>query len=96
MSRSMPSTSSASVGVSTEVGSSRIMKLALEIELLEDLDLLLLAGGEAANRLSSVDLNGIVSMKRGEPLALSAPVDDGRHVARDMTRFSATVMLAPA
>ena len=59
-----PSTSSASAGVSTEVGSSRIMKRRSQVELLQDLDLLLLAGGEArrpARRAAT--RNGIVSMK---------------------------------
>ena len=54
--RSRPSTSSASAGVSTEVGSSRITIELPQVELLQDLQLLLLAGGQHAHRPVRIEL----------------------------------------
>ena len=82
------STSSASAGVSTEVGSSRISSVPLEVELAQDLALLLLAGGER-RRPARRAARGTAS-SRGTPRAraLGSPSRSRRARARATARSS--------
>jgi len=76
-----PSTSSASSGVSTEVGSSRIRKRRLRVELLEDLELLLLAGRTGPRPCGRAAREGRRRHENGQPRPLALPVDDRAQLA---------------
>ena len=93
MARSMPSTSSASPGVSTEVGSSRIRKRRFEVELLEDFALLPLAGGNVGDLGVQRHLERHARQKRLQLLRSPSPNSTTAGTSsRASTRFSATVM----
>ena len=54
--------------------------MRLQVELLEDFDFLLFAGGEVADQGPRVDAEGHCLHEVFELLGLRLPVDDGRHV----------------
>ena len=80
-------------GVSTEVGSSRIRKRCSQVELLQDLELLLLAGRRARDR--RVERHPERHPRPGTPSSAARSLLQSMTagtIGRDMTRFSATVM----